>query len=56
MHKSNLMLHCGAAKIERDALELVSTPDPTASWTPVAHFDFLTGVEGARLPQALRRL
>ncbi len=47
MHKSNLILHCGASKIERGQLELVSTPDPTASWTPVGHFDFLTQVEKA---------
>ena len=45
MHKSNLILHCGAAKVEREALELVPTPVSTSSWTPVSHFDLLTQVE-----------
>ena len=47
MHKSSLVLHCGASKIEREALELVPTPTGTHSWTPVSHFDLLTQVEHA---------
>ena len=45
MHKSNLILHCGANKVEREALELVPTPVGTHSWTPVGHFELLTQVE-----------
>lgn len=47
MHKSNLILHCGASKVEREALELVPTPTGTHSWTPVGHFELLTQVEKA---------
>ena len=47
MHKSNLILHCGANRVEREALELVPTPVGTHSWTPVSHFDLLTQVESA---------
>ena len=47
MRKSNLILHCGASKVEREALELVPTPTGTHSWTPVSHFDLLTQVESA---------
>ena len=43
--KSNLILHCGASKVEREALELVPTPTGTHSWTPIGHFDLLTQVE-----------
>src|SRR4029077_14854587 len=46
-HKSNLILHCGASKVERGALELVRTPDATSSWQPVGHYDLLTQVEKA---------
>jgi Domain of unknown function (DUF932) len=47
MHKSNLILHCGAAKVERGALELVPTPVPTESWQPIGHFELLEQVEKA---------
>ena len=46
-HQSNLILHCGASKVEREALELCPTPEPTVSWTPVSHFELLTQVERA---------
>ncbi len=34
---SNLMLHCGATKVDREGLRNVLTPEPTASWKPVPH-------------------
>ncbi len=36
---SNLILHCGSKKIERDDLQMIHTPAPTKSWKPVPHFD-----------------
>lgn len=45
--KANLMLHCGAAKVEREQLALVHTPAATRTWQPVPHLDFITGVETA---------
>lgn len=46
-HQSNLILHCGASKVDRDVLELVRTPGATQSWQPVGHFELLTQVEKA---------
>jgi hypothetical protein len=37
MRKSNLMLHCGARKVEREQLALVPTPPRTPTWVPIAH-------------------
>jgi hypothetical protein len=34
---STLMLHCGAREVDRAALALVPTPEPTATWFPVGH-------------------
>lgn len=47
MHQSNLILHCGASRVERDVLEVVPTPVGTQSWSPVGHYDLLTQVEKA---------
>jgi hypothetical protein len=46
----NLMLHCGAAAVERPALSLVSTPRATSSWQPIPHEDLIHRVERL-LPQ-----
>ena len=35
--KANLMLHCGANRVEREALELVPTPMATKTWQPIPH-------------------
>jgi hypothetical protein len=45
--KSNLILHCGASKVERETLQAVPTPQATASWQPVSHFELLGQVERA---------
>ena len=34
---SDLLLHCGSARVPRGDLALVETPAPTASWKPVGH-------------------
>src|SRR4029077_18075220 len=47
MHKSNLILHCGAARVERGQLAKVKTPASTETWQPIGHLDFLTQVERA---------
>ena len=47
MHKSNLILHCGSASVEREQLALVPTPAATETWQPIGHFDLLTQVERA---------
>lgn len=44
--KANLMLHCGAHAVEREALPLVPTPDRTQSWVPIPHSRLLTQVLG----------
>jgi len=41
-----LILHCGAERVERDALRNVATPDPTSSWRPVPHYDVAELVAG----------
>ena len=55
MRHSNLVLHCGSALATRDQIEraAVHTPAPTASWHPIPHHDFLTGVESSLLHSGL---
>ena len=47
MKSCNLILHCGAEAVERDALKAVRTPAATASWTPVPHLGLVEQVEHA---------
>ena len=47
MNTSNLILHCGAASVERDTLALVPTPEPEATWCPIPHASLVAEVEGA---------
>ena len=42
---TNLMLHCGASKIERGALATVPPPQPTESWYPIPHTALIERVE-----------
>ena len=42
---TNLMLHCGASKIERGALATIPTPQPTESWFPIPHTTLIERVE-----------
>src|SRR4051812_14626552 len=46
MRRANLMLHCGAAHVDREALPLVPTPERTRSWVPIPHSRLLTQVLG----------
>lgn len=50
----NLMLHCGSTAVVRDVLNEIQTPEPTASWSPIAHVDLLNVVEGALKKVGLR--
>jgi len=45
MQKNDLVLHCGAAKVERAAVEIVPTPAATQTWTPIPHTTLIERVE-----------
>lgn len=47
MIASNLILHCGAAKADREQLVQVRTPDGDKSWCPIPHETLVSEVEGA---------
>jgi hypothetical protein len=47
MNTANLILHCGSAKVEREQLALVKTPEATDTWQPIGHLDLLSQVERA---------
>ena len=44
---SSLCLHAGAKIVEPEVLRGAITPEPTASWTPVAHYALVESVRGA---------
>ena len=41
----NLCLHCGARRVDRDAIERSHTPPSSATWVPVPHHRLLEQVE-----------
>ena len=45
MNKTDLVLHCGASKVERADVEIVPTPDATDTWTPIPHTALIERVE-----------
>ena len=47
MNTANLILHCGAGKVEREALSTVVTPEHTDTWYPIPHLTFIERVETA---------
>jgi hypothetical protein len=47
MHRANLVLHCGADRVEREQLVLTPTPQRTTSWVPVPHATLLARVESS---------
>lgn len=47
MQTANLILHCGAGKVEREVIPTVATPEHTDTWYPIPHMDFITQVESA---------
>ena len=42
---TDLILHCGASKVERAEVENVPTPDATDTWTPIPHTALIERVE-----------
>lgn len=47
MKTANLILHCGAAHVAREAITAVATPEHTDTWYPIPHADFVNQVEAA---------
>ena len=47
MNHSNLILHCGAAKTEREQLAHVGTPEADNTWCPIPHETLVSEVAGA---------
>lgn len=45
MNKLNLVLHCGANKVDREQVNAVKTPDGTDTWFPIPHNSLLDLVE-----------
>src|SRR5438552_5807805 len=43
--RANLLLHCGAHAVDREIIGATSTPEPTATWTPVPHTALIEEVE-----------
>jgi hypothetical protein len=44
--KANLVLHCGAARADREQVAAALTPARTATWVPIAHGTLLEQVQG----------
>jgi len=47
MKNANLVLHCGANLVAREALAEIITPEPTDTWYPIGHTTFLHQIERA---------
>ena len=47
MKACNLVLHCGGASVDRDAVRSVPTPLSTPTWTPIPHLRLVEQVERA---------
>jgi len=45
MKTTDLVLHCGAHKVERADVENVPTPDATRTWTPIPHTALIERIE-----------
>ena len=41
----NLLLHCGAHRVDRRDVEIIPTPCPTDTWTPIPHLELIQNVE-----------
>ena len=53
MKKANLILHCGAHKVELDEVKAVKTPEPTETWNPIPHIDLIHQVSATLLANRL---
>jgi hypothetical protein len=51
---NDLILHCGAEHVTRDALYAIPTPEPTASWRPVPHGQIADLVIGEATRRGMR--
>lgn len=47
MKTTNLVLHCGAAEVDRLIVENIKTPDHTDTWYPIPHINLIQQVETA---------
>ena len=47
MKSCNLVLHCGAASVDRTAVKAVRTPISTPTWSPIPHLRLVEQVERA---------
>jgi len=45
MSNVNLMIHTGGFHVEREQLNIVATPEPTASWSPIPHWQLVDEVQ-----------
>lgn len=45
--RNSLYLHCGASRVEREALKDIATPEPTETWFPIPHTTLVEQVESA---------
>ena len=54
MRNTNLLLHCGAAKVERDWLALMTAPRSTDTWFPIPHERLIREVEAALYRAGMR--
>lgn len=43
----NLLIHCGASRVDRNQVERTATPSRTQTWVPISHARLLDLVEGA---------
>ena len=50
----NLVLHCGARHVEREAVERAATPVGSATWVPVPHHRLLEQVESTLVADGMR--
>lgn len=41
----NLILHCGAHRVERRVVDSIPTPRATTTWTPIPHVELIRNVE-----------
>jgi hypothetical protein len=49
MKNANLILHCGAAHVDRAVISTIATPEHTETWYPIPHIDFITGLMDAQV-------
>lgn len=50
----NLLLHCGARRVEREQLESSPTPPRTKTWVPIPHHHLLAQIEAKLAENQLR--